>query len=44
MIKTILWSVLIIAIFAPIAVRLYRKAVGIDRRTIIVDHRPVRRG
>jgi len=26
-IKTILWSVLIIAIFAPIAVRLYRKAV-----------------
>ena len=26
-IKSILWSVLIIAIFAPIAVRLYRKAV-----------------
>jgi ABC-2 type transport system permease protein/oleandomycin transport system permease protein len=25
--KSILWSVLILAIFAPIAVRLYRKAV-----------------
>jgi hypothetical protein len=26
-VKAILWSALIIAVFAPIAVRLYRKAV-----------------